>query len=162
LRPDAPETGWALPEHIRANVGRADNPLQLRARRLGITLAERTWIPSSRRAHECTEHARKHGKLEPFSAAVLRAYWNDGRDLHEWDVLQAAAREAGVDAGAMRAEVETGALRAEVDRRLEAAHELGIHAVPTFAIANRYAIQGAQTAEVFEQMFARLAAGDEA
>jgi predicted DsbA family dithiol-disulfide isomerase len=115
-------------------------------------------VTSSRRAHECSEHARAAGKLEAFQAAVLRAYWAEGRDLHAWDVLEAAAREAGLDAASMRAEVETDALRDEVDRQLAAAHELGIHAVPTFLVADRFAVQGAQTAEVFEQAMQRAGA----
>ena len=147
-----------MPAHIRARMSAPDNPLKLRARQLGIELVEREWVPSSRRAHECTEHARAQGKLEPFHAAVLRAYWSEGKDLHAWDVLEDAARQAGLDPAAMRAEVEAGARRDEVDRRVAAAHELGIHAVPTFVIADRLAIQGAQPLEVFERAMQRVGA----
>jgi predicted DsbA family dithiol-disulfide isomerase len=76
LRPGAPEEGWPLPDPIRARMGDANNPLKLRARKLGVQLHERAWIPSSRRAHECTEFARTHGALEAFhsgGAAGMRA-----------------------------------------------------------------------------------------
>ena len=158
LRPDAPETGWPLPEYIRARSKSPDNPLKLRAQALGITLVEREHIPSSRRAHECTEYAREHGNLQPFHAAVLRAYWTDGRDIHEWDVLRECAASAELDGAAMQAAVEAGAYKAEVDERVEAAHEIGIHAVPTFVIGNRFMVQGAQTRDVFESVLARLGA----
>ncbi len=147
-----------MPAYIKERLNAPDNPLRLRARSLGVQLVEREHVPSSRRAHECTEHARAHGKLEPFHAAVLRAYWSEGKDLHEWDVLEAAAREAGLDAQAMRGEVEAGAWKQAVDERVEAAHELGIHAVPTFVLGNKFLVQGAQTLEVFEQVMARLGA----
>lgn len=158
LRPGAPEDGWPLPDHVRARAGDPDSPLEQRARQLGIELAERTWIPSSRRAHECTEHARAHGKLDAFHAAVLRAYWTDGKDLHAWDVLEAAAQAATLDPAAMRAEVTAGTWKQAVDDRVAAAHELGIHAVPTFVIADRLAIQGAQTLDVFERAMQRVGA----
>ncbi len=158
LRPGAPETGWALPEHIRARVNLPDNPLKQRAAKLGITMVEREQIPSSRRAHECTEFARQQGKLEPFHASVLKAYWSEGKDLHDWTVLEAAATGAGLDAAAMRAAVEAGGLKAEVDRRVAAAHELGVNAVPTFLIGERYIIQGAQDYAVFKQAMERLGA----
>src|SRR5205085_2346951 len=58
LRPGGPEEGRALPAAIQAKMKAAGNPLQARAKELGITLVERDWIPSSRRAHECTEFAR--------------------------------------------------------------------------------------------------------
>ncbi len=156
LRPGAPETGWPVPEYVRARRGRPDNPLAQRAQKLGIQLVEREWIPSSRRAHECTELARAEGKLEPFHAAVLRAYWSQGKDIHDWDVLGDAAAEAGLDAGAMRAAVEAGRSRDAVDERVGAARALGIDAVPTFIIADRLIVEGAQSQAVFEQALARL------
>jgi len=136
----------------------AGNPLQARAKELGITLVERDWIPSSRRAHECTEFARGEGKLEPFHAALLRAYWSEGKDLHDWEILAAAAPHAGLDARRMREAVEAGAFRGAVDDRVSAAHELGIHAVPTFLLDDRLAIQGAQTLDVFRAAMQRLGA----
>ena len=155
LRPNAPETGWPIPEHVRARMGSPDNPLRQRAKQLGIELVEREWVPSSRRAHECTEFARARGKLEPFHAGVLRAYWSEGKDLHDWAVLAGIAAAAGLDAAAMQDEVTAGAWREAVDDRVSAAHELGIHAVPTFVIADRFVVQGAQTGDVFESVFRR-------
>ena len=156
LRPGAPENGWAIPEHIRVKMQDPLNPLKLRAKKLGITLHEREWIPSSRRAHESTEFARKHGKLELFHAAVLTAYWIDAKDIHEWSVLQECATRAGLDPLAMKSEVEAGAFKPEVDARVAAAHEKGIHAVPTFIIADTYAVQGAQEYGVFRQALEKL------
>ena len=156
LRPDAPDEGWAVPAHIRAKMAAPDNPLRARARRLGLTLVEREWIPSSRRAHECTEMARAAGRLEPFHAALLRAYWSEGKDLHDWAVLEAAAASAGVDAAAMRAAVEAGTWRRAVDERVASAHAAGIHAVPTFVLDDRLVVQGAQTLEVFRRALGQL------
>ena len=158
LRPDAPETGWAVPEYVRARMGSPDHPLRLRAQALGIVIAEREWVPSSRRAHECTEYARGEGKLEPFHAEILRVYWSEARDIHAWDVLEAAAATAGIDPAAMRAGVENASFAKVVDERVARAHELGIHAVPTFVIDQRFAVQGAHTAEVFESVLARSGA----
>lgn len=144
-----------MPPHIRAKMKSPDSPLAQRARALGITLVEREHVPSSRRAHECTEHARAAGKLEPFHAALLVAYWSEGKDIHDWDVLAAAAVQAGLDAAAMRADVESGAQARAVDARVAAAHELGIHAVPTFVIADKFLVEGAQTGDVFRAAIAR-------
>ena len=158
LRPDAPETGWELPERIKAMKNAPNNPLTARAKQLGITLVQRDVIPSSRRAHECTEYARSQGKLAAFHKAVLEAYWSEGRDLHAWDVLEACATRAEIDPTAMRAEVEAGMWKAAVDERVEAGHDIGVHAVPTFVIAERFMVQGAQTADVFEQVLRKATA----
>lgn len=147
-----------MPARLKAQKQRPDNPLQARARELGITLVERDWIPSSRRAHECTEHARAHGALEAFHAGVLRAYWTEGKDIHDWAVLEELARAAGLDPAAMRAHVERGELRGAVDERIEAAHQVGIHAVPTFVFGDRFLVQGAQTLDVLEKVMQRVLA----
>jgi predicted DsbA family dithiol-disulfide isomerase len=136
--------------------GRPDNPLQARAKQLGITMVERDRIPSSRRAHECTEYARAQGKLHAFHTAVLKAYWTEGKDLHDWAVLEELARGAGLDAVAMRDEVTARAWKTAVDERVQGAHDLGIHAVPTFLFADKFIVQGAQTLDVLEKVMARV------
>lgn len=156
LRPGAPDAGWAIPEHIRSKMADPNNPLKLRARKLGITLHEREWIPSSRRAHECTEFARKHGRLEAFHERVLTSYWIDAKDIHDWAVLEDCAKQAGLDPAAMKAAVDAGDFKREVDQRVEAAHAQGVHAVPTFIIGDKYALQGAQEYGVFEQAMEKL------
>jgi predicted DsbA family dithiol-disulfide isomerase len=135
------------------------NPLKLRARALGIELAERDWVPSSRRAHECTEYARAERKMDGFHALVLKAYWSEARDIHAWPVLEACAATAGFQPDAMRAAVEAGQLVQAVDERVEAAKELGINAVPSFVIDKHYVVPGAQTADVFEKVFAQIGVG---
>jgi predicted DsbA family dithiol-disulfide isomerase len=156
LRPNAPENGWPLPDYVKARKGRPDNPLTLRAKQLGITLVERDWIPSSRRAHESTEYARAEGKLAAFHAGVLRAYWTEGKDLHDWDVLRAVATAAGLDGAAMQQAVESGQMKPVLEKRLAAARELGIHAVPLFVVGDKYVVEGAQTGEVFERVLEKL------
>jgi predicted DsbA family dithiol-disulfide isomerase len=86
----------------------------------------------------------------------LRAYWSEGKDIHDWDVLAAAAHEANLDAAEMRQIVASGAFKAAVDERVAAAHDMGIHAVPTFLLDDRLAIQGAQTLDVFRGAMKRL------
>jgi predicted DsbA family dithiol-disulfide isomerase len=156
LRPQTTDEGWLVPEWIRARIGQPDNPLLLRAKALGITLVERERVPSSRKAHACTEYARANGALEPFHAALIERYWAKGEDLSDWSCLTAAAAQVGLDPEAMRAQVGAGQWDAQVQEGVAAAHQLGIHAVPTFIIGGQVVVQGAQSAEVFRQAFATL------
>jgi predicted DsbA family dithiol-disulfide isomerase len=133
-----------------------DNPLRVRARALGLSMVERDHIPNSRRAHECTEYARAHGKLGAFHHEVLERYWSRGEDLHDWSVLRQAAAAAGLDADAMQRQVEAGQWRAAMQAGLDEAARLGVSAVPTFIVGGRFVIQGAQDAEVFRHAFSRL------
>lgn len=156
LRPKAPDTGWRLPEHILAKANAPDNPLTQRAQALGIKLIEREWIPSSRRAHECTEYARSEGRLEPFHRAVMKAYWGAGKDIHNWSTLESAAREAALDPAAMRTAVQAGRYRRVVDDRIASARARGLDGVPTFVIGGERVLRGAQEAQSFRAAFENL------
>jgi predicted DsbA family dithiol-disulfide isomerase len=155
LRPETPDTGLPLPSYIEEYMARADNPLKLRAKALGLTINQRANIPSTRRAHQATEFARAHGKLQEFHGALLLRYWTEMGDLHDWALLKAAAAEAGLDGEAMQREVDAGAWREPFEAGLAAAKEIGVTAVPTFVVG-RFVIQGAQEGRVFRQAFERM------
>jgi predicted DsbA family dithiol-disulfide isomerase len=155
LRPDAPESGWQLPDHIRAKLDSPANPVRVRAKQLGLALHERVHVPSSRRAHQCAEFARAEGKIDAFHAAVLKSYWTDGEDIHDWTVLEKLANGVGLDGAAMREGVDAGTWRAAFETRVAEAHAIGVDAVPTFVIADRFVVEGAQPAQVFREALVR-------
>ncbi len=158
LRPETPDEGMELPAYIREKMADPDNPLTTRAKSLGITIHQRDKIPSSRRAHEATEYARSQGKIDAFHHSVLERYWSKGEDLHDWAVLKAAARDAGLDGEEMQTQVDAGTWRSPMAAGIEAGAEIGVNAVPTFIVGNRFVIQGAQHGSVFAQAFERLGA----
>lgn len=67
------------------------------ARELGVDLAFPRFLPNSRRAIRATVVADRQGRGDAFHARVLRAYWQDGRDIGRDDVLEVIAREVGCD-----------------------------------------------------------------
>lgn len=156
LRPETPPEGLPLPAYVRERMKDPNDPLKARAARAGLTLKHRELIPSTRRAHEAAEFARTHGKLEPFHAALLRRYWVEGQDLWAVDTLRAAAREVGLDDGALQEALESRRYEPVVADALRQAQEMGVRAVPTFLVAERYVIQGAQEYPVFRQAMERL------
>ena len=162
LRPDAPDEGWPLPGYIKARMNRPDNPLHQRAKALGLPLVERDWVPSSRRALAANEHVRTLGleALHRFHSAVNDRYWGRGEDLSSWETLEGAARDAGLDGSGLREAVHGSGLLQRVEEGIAAAHQLGVHAVPTYVFFDGErpvgAIQGAQEYEVFERAAQRL------
>lgn len=158
LRPDTPAAGSPLPPALRARMQDPNNPLKLRAAKMGLTMMDHDVIPSTRRAHQATKWAGTLGKLDPMHEQILRRYWTLGEDIGHWPALRAAAQDAGLDPDAMQEAVESGAFQPEVERDLREAQELGIQAVPTFVVGERHAVQGAQEAEVFRRLLRQLGA----
>jgi predicted DsbA family dithiol-disulfide isomerase len=157
LRPETPDEGLPLPERIRTYMADPNNPLSTRARQMGLTMVtNRDVIPSTRRAHQAAEWARSQGRFDPFHHALLERYWVRGENLHDFAVLRAAAADAGLDGAVLEHEVASGRWRAPMEAGLAAAQEVGVTAVPTFIIGNRFVVQGAQDGRVFAQAFERL------
>jgi predicted DsbA family dithiol-disulfide isomerase len=113
-------------------------------------------IPNSRRALAVTELARDRDLHEPVHTRLMRAYWSDGADLGDEDVLLDLVEEAGVPRDEAR---EAMASDFYVDRVLEStrtANMHGINAIPAFVLDHRLLVMGAHPHETFEQAIALL------
>jgi predicted DsbA family dithiol-disulfide isomerase len=156
LRPETPPQGMPLPDYVLAKQKDPNNPLKARAKALGLTMKDREFLPSTRRAHEAGEFARERNQLEPMHAALLRRYWTEGQDLHAMETLRGAATEAGLDADELQKAIEAGTYKQAVDDAVAEAREMGVRAVPLFVLRDELAIEGAQTLDVFRSAMQQL------
>ena len=120
------------------------------AEELGLPLGERTRTYNSRLAQELAKWAESKGKGDEFHDAVFRAYFVDGRNIAQMDVLAGLAQEAGLSADEARIILRERSFREAVDADWMRSHQIGITAVPTF-VMGREAVVGAQPYEVLEQ-----------
>jgi predicted DsbA family dithiol-disulfide isomerase len=91
-------------------------------------------------------------------AALLRAYFTDGRDIGDTETLVAIATEAGADPDLARKWLTGDEGTEETAEAIQYARSLGIQAVPTFVFDGKYAVQGAQSTDVFLRALAEVAA----
>jgi predicted DsbA family dithiol-disulfide isomerase len=145
-----------LPAYVRERQKDPNNPLKARAQELGLTMIERQWLPSTRRAHEAAEFARAQGRLEPMHAALLRRYWTAGEDLYALATLRGAAQDAGLDPDELQRGIEEKRFTAVVDKAVADARAMGVHAVPLFVLRDELAIEGAQELRVFRAAMQEL------
>jgi 2-hydroxychromene-2-carboxylate isomerase len=74
------------------------------ARRLGVPLVHPPVFPAAPiLALRSALAAEALGKLVPFTHALYRAYWGEGRDLSRPEVISTAAAVAGLDGAALLA-----------------------------------------------------------
>ena len=90
--------------------------------------------------------------------ALFAAYFTDGRNPSDREVLVDVAAQAGLDPVRAREVLESGLYADEVREREQFYGEQGIHAVPSVIVNDKYLIQGGQPVEVFEQALRRIAA----
>ena len=88
---------------------------------------------------------------------LLQAYFIDGLDIGDPDVLADCAADVGFDRDEIVQFLDGDVGSTEVAAMLRQAHDAGITAVPTYVIDGQWAIPGAQDPEVFVQVLRRLA-----
>lgn len=107
-------------------------------------------------AHRLMLLATELGVADAVGEALFRAHFAEGRNLAERDVLLAAAVAGGLDRQAADDFLASDIGRDVLDAEMAQAQKLGIRAVPTFVFDGQLAVQGAQTPEVFAQVFEKL------
>jgi predicted DsbA family dithiol-disulfide isomerase len=88
---------------------------------------------------------------------LLEAYFHDGLNIGDPDVLADCAAEVGFDRAEAYEFLASTRGTDEVRAELDVASDQGITAVPTYVINGRWAIPGAQEPETFAQVLRKMA-----
>ena len=161
LNPQMPRGGMDRVEYLRVKLGdRADEASRAVAQRaaaLGLDLNPSPREPDTTDAHRLMHWAGLEGAQTRIISGLLRAHWQEARDIGDAAELVRIADAAGMDADLVARLLASDADRAEVASREQHARERGITSVPTFIVANRHAISGAQPATLWQQVIDDLA-----
>ncbi|SCL60184.1 Predicted dithiol-disulfide isomerase, DsbA family [Micromonospora citrea] len=98
-------------------------------------------------AHRLVAWATERGRASETVDALYRAHFTDGVDVGSRDALAALAGEVGLDEAEARRFLDSDERVAEVSAELAAARQIGVTSVPTFVLAGKYAVTGAQEPE---------------
>ena len=105
---DTPPEGRELSEHVKqARANGSEERLRSIATSYGMEFRSTERIYNTRLAHEATEYAREHGKVNEFHKVVFRKVYAEGEDPSQWDMLRSAAQEVGLDGEALQKAVES-------------------------------------------------------
>lgn len=158
LNPDIPAGGVDRRSYLENKFGGPERAQQIYARikaagdEVGIPFDfERiARQPNTVDAHRLTAWAQD---LDPNAADALverlfRAYFVEGVDIGDIEVLAGLAGDAGFDAAAARAWLASGAGRTAIEAEEQRSRALGVTGVPFFVFNQRLAVSGAQPPEV--------------
>lgn len=120
--------------------------LESRAHELGLELTTPSVIANSHRALLLAEYTRDQGRFDQVHQGIFRAYFAEGRNIGETEVLRDVAAGAGLDPDQALEAIgdPAGSPEARLERSQTEGAALGINGTPTFIVADRYAIVGAQ------------------
>ncbi len=155
LNPDTPAGGVNRKEYLYEKYGDRIEEADVRLREMGkdagiefnFDSAER--IPNTKDAHRLIYFAATRGLQSKAADSLFRAYFTDGRDVGNVDVLADIAAECGLDRAEALQFLKSEEAVEEV-RSIEAqARNLGITGVPFFILDGRLGVSGAQSEETF-------------
>jgi predicted DsbA family dithiol-disulfide isomerase len=112
--------------------------------------------PNTLDAHRLINWAKIEGKQNAIVDALFKAYFIDGRDIGDRDVLSDLADGIGMDAAVVQRLLKSDADLEEIKGRDAMAREMGVNSVPTFIVGGRHAVPGAQQPELWRKVIADL------
>lgn len=150
LHPDTPPEGVELAKYFGAEpaaMERMYRGLKERAEELGLPLNPPPILANTHKALMLAEGARDAGKLDQLHMPLFQAYFVDGRNLADEDLLISLAAKAGMDADAARAALTNPEYDQRIERSMAESRAYGVTGAPTFIIADRFKVVGAQPYE---------------
>ena len=171
LNPQMAPEGQDIVEHIAQKYGssavdidRSQEALKARGDALGFhfDFQRRSRVYNTFDAHRLLHWAEGEGKQHELKNALFSAYFSEGKDPSNHEVLASVAASVGLDGQRARQILESNEFASEVRERERFYTGLGIHAVPSVIVDDRHLIQGGQPPEVFEQTLRQLAQGEPA
>lgn len=164
LNPTMPAEGMDRREYLEAKFGgkegavRTYGAIAQAAEDAGIDInfegIKRT--PSTLDAHRLLHWAALEGHQNAVVDRLFKAYFKDGQDISDADVLVGIASGVGMDGEMVRRLLNGDQDAKEIQERDASARERGISGVPCFIIGKHYVVQGAQPTELWEKVIKEI------
>lgn len=121
-----------------------------RGKEVGINYNfDSTKVNNTFMAHCFLHYALEKGKQNEAKEHLLKAYFEQGANVDDVDLILQIGCELGFDAKELKDNLENGKYEREVKDDMELAVQFGIRGVPFFVFDRKYAVSGAQESPVF-------------
>ena len=110
---------------------------------------EKAVVANSFKAHQFLHFAKEYGKQSEVEEALFKAYFTDGKNTDDTNVLLKIAGEVGLDSKKLEAALANGTFSKDVKADELKAQQLGINGVPFFYLNESIQLSGAQDAKEF-------------
>ncbi|MFM1861957.1 MAG: hypothetical protein RLZ26_479 [Pseudomonadota bacterium] len=165
LNPDLPPEGVPRATYLEEKFGAEAVGAMLgrvteAAARAGVAMdfARVARQPNTRDAHRLILWAGVEGLQDDVMAALMRAHFEQGRDIGDAPTLAEIAAEAGMDAAVVRRLIGSQADCETVAAMGNEARMMGITGVPSVVIGGAHVVVGAQPADVWLRIIDDIAA----
>lgn len=166
LNPEMPAEGMDRRAYLEGKFGgkegavRAYAPVvqQAEAAGLNINFEGISRTPNTLDAHRLIHWAGIEGRQTAAVSALFDAYFVQGRDIGDHEVLADIADGLEMDAAVVQKLLRSDADREDIKKRDAHSRKMGVNSVPTFIVAGQHAVPGAQPPELWEKVISELSA----
>jgi predicted DsbA family dithiol-disulfide isomerase len=154
LHPDTPQEGRSLEDLFRGrgyDVAKMQAQMRARMEAEGLPYGDRRMTYNSRLAQELGKWADTQPGGEAIHDALFRAYFVDGLNIGDADVLLKIAKSIGLPEEGAREVLEKRTFKHAVDADWDKSRQYGVTGVPTF-VAGQRGVVGAQPYETLVQL----------
>ncbi len=167
LNPDMGPEGENLRDHVKRKYGSsaadsaaARDRITAIGKEIGFAFAfaedQRMW--NTFRAHQLIDWAEGQGRAHDMKLALLTAYFAQGRNVDDLDVLVDVAEGIGLDADQARQALDSGSQADQVRGKQRFWTQQGITGVPAMVFLRQHLVTGAQGTENYARILQHLAA----
>jgi predicted DsbA family dithiol-disulfide isomerase len=116
-------------------------------------------VANSFDAHRFAALAKAQGLGNEAEEKLFKAYFTEGKNIADHNILAALGGEIGMDAHLTKKALAGDDYAGSVADDIAGAGEIGVRGVPFFVLNRQYAVSGAQPAEVFLSALTQSFAG---
>jgi len=169
LNPTMPDAGMDRREYLEHKFGGKEGAVRVygqiaeaaEAAGLDIDFGAIQRTPNTINAHRLIHWAGLEGRQTAIVSKLFKAYFKEGRDIGDAEVLLNISEAAEMDREMVARLLATDQDVADIRARDANARARGVTGVPTFVVANQHVLSGAQQpdlwAKVIEELTAQLA-----
>ena len=113
-------------------------------------------VANSRNAHRLLHYAKSQGKQIEFKEALLKGYFEEGKNIDDLETLKSLGQQVGLNAEDIEKTFSSADFTEEVIQDIQRAQQIGVQGVPFFVINEKFALSGAQPTDTFKQALQKV------
>ncbi|MRT92650.1 DsbA family oxidoreductase [Ancylomarina sp. 16SWW S1-10-2] len=165
LNPNMPMEGEDILEHVNRKYGSTPEQWrnsQANMQQLGkevdftFEFVEGKRIVNTRDAHVLLAYAKESGKQTELKMRLFEAYFSQGKNVSDREILLEEIKHIGLDADAAKEILENEDCRKQIIDKEAFWRNKGISSVPTIVINQSSSLVGSQTVDVYKQILTDL------
>ena len=160
LNPEMPEKGEAIDSYFKRRQGWSSETLQnyqeslvKTAQKAGVIIdfSKRTHYYNTRKAHKFMHWAEQFDKQTAVNESLIEAYFKQGLDISNTDVLLDIAEQLGMNRTLALKALTSRVMEQALEKKVERHKAFKIQSIPAFIINEDTLVSGSNSVEFFEK-----------